>query len=702
MLDMRKKRSELADNRVDIIASALQGILVIKLNHQEQKVQDRVNEIRSKEVNILKKELEMWSLVITSAVSSPLVATAVSFVLYVLISEANILTPAKAFTGLLLFSILRFPINLTARLVGKMAQAVDALRRVESFLERESRRKTNNYATHSDPTKQSPSLVQIQGASFVADSKSDDSLVNESQIFESFCSVRDSSRELEERKPDTFTLQKINLSLNRSEVLAIVGRVGSGKSLLLKAILGEIAATSDTDTFEVNGIISYAPQTPFILNASLRENILFGSKFHHNWYKKVLRGCSLERDIDQLGNAGDLTQIGDRGMTLSGGQKQRIALARAIYASPDVALLDDVFSALDANTSREVFEAMFGQNGAGLFANSGTIMVTHAIHLLPRVDKIMVMADGQPVFYGTWEDLKSKKAEEGFNLFLDGLGEDNVSDTITDTLESPWNCRNRGSNDAFVMATEEREYGIATAKTWMRWFHHAGGFWFIGTQAILIIFERIFYISSDWWLSIWSDAAYESTSVFGFELKPQSSGRDAQLVFVSVYSFVIFLSIIAALLRSQWACKWYIHGTESCIEQYSYYIYLTHLVRGGALCAASMFSFMIESVVRAPMSYFDTTSLGRIVNRFTFDIEVLDVELSVSMAGIIMSSSWLLSSVVVMVAVLPFAVVGLAPVLLAYFVIQNHYRMSGPDLQRLDAQSRGPIQSTLSEGEAIS
>ena len=122
-------------------------------------------------------------------------------------------------------------------------------------------------------------------------------------------------------------------------------------------------------------------------------------------------------------------------------------------------------------------------------------------------------------------------------------------------------------------------------------------------------------------------------------------------------------------------------------------------VKGSARCAEIMFSGMAQRVLRAPLSYFETTPLGRILNRFTYDVEVLDVELSISMTGLVVSSSWLLSAVVVMVSVLPWILLGIVPVAIIYGFIQYYYRMSGPDLQRIDAVSRSPLQASLAEGK---
>lgn len=176
------------------------------------------------------------------------------------------------------------------------------------------------------------------------------------------------------------------------------------------------------------------------------------------------------------------------------------------------------------------------------------------------------------------------------------------------------------------------------------------------------------------WISKWTQASDESVSLFGRSFPPQTDGRSAQIQYVIVYFIILALSVVATTLRSHWG------------------------VQGGARCAEKLFSAMTKSVLGAPMSYFETTPLGRILNRFTYDIEVLDIELSVSMAGLSISFSWFSASICVMISVLPWIIFALVPVIGVYLVIQSYHRLTGPDLQRLDAMSRSPLQAQLAEG----
>lgn len=309
MLRLRKERSKLTDVRINILTAMLQGIRVTKLNHYETKVEEHVMSVREQEMKLLRSELYMWGWVMTSAVCSPLLASTAAFSFYALVDERNIITPADAFSALLLFAILRFPINMAARLVGKLAQALEGLRRIEEFLQRDTRMsdKTNSnlFTDPGDGT-----VVNLKGGNFMI--RPDDIGLSRPP------SIAGSSEgSLEEAKSDepVFNVRNITFSLKKSEVIAIVGKVGSGKTTLLRALLGEVPAQPGTELF-VADAVSYAPQIPFILNRSLRDNILFGSDFDNARYDRVLDACCLRDDVRRLGPAGDLTQIGERGVTL--------------------------------------------------------------------------------------------------------------------------------------------------------------------------------------------------------------------------------------------------------------------------------------------------------------------------------------------------------------------------------------------------
>lgn len=348
MLRVRQKRVKVTDKRIEIASNMLQGMKTAKLNNYEKNYLEKVTKARHEEVALLRKELAIWAMTLVMTVVSPVLATAGTFAAYVMISEDNILTAAKTFSVLLLFTALRFPVSYAGRLLGKAAQALSALDRIEHFLSREVRNISTVIANEKDgaevlATEEIPLVVQK--AAFRIGNDDEQSI--ETPISES-------------RRGGTFTVSGFDFSVKRGEVLAVCGPVGSGKSSLIQGLINEASPVSNATTVSTRGRVAYVPQTPFVLNTTMRENILFGLPLDQALYDRVLDACSLRADIAQLGAAGDLTEIGERGVTLSGGktqvsvslqlsvnfsrflfagQKQRVSLARAAYSRPDVILV---------------------------------------------------------------------------------------------------------------------------------------------------------------------------------------------------------------------------------------------------------------------------------------------------------------------------------------------------------------------------
>lgn len=207
------------------------------------------------------------------------------------------------------------------------------------------------------------------------------------------------------------TLKDINMVVPKNTLCAIVGPVGSGKSSVIQAFLGEMDKLSGT--VNTVGSIAYVPQQAWIQNATLRDNILFGRKYDRKRYNRVIDACALRADIDIL-SAGDETEIGEKGINLSGGQKQRVSLARAVYSEADLYLLDDPLSAVDAHVGKHIFEEVIGPNG--ILGKKTRVLVTHGITFLPQTNNIYVMKDGQISESGSYHELLSKRG--AFSDFL--------------------------------------------------------------------------------------------------------------------------------------------------------------------------------------------------------------------------------------------------------------------------------------------
>lgn len=297
------------------------------------------------------------------------------------------------------------------------------------------------------------------------------------------------------------------------------------------------------------------------------------------------------------------------------GQKQRVSIARAAYAqlffeqeyadvegvTGGLVLLDDPLSALDAGTAKTIFDRLLKGCDA-LLANAAVVLVTHASHFLSCVDNIIVLVDGVNEFTGSWAALASFKASNTrVATFIESISS-SIQETAAGKKESKTYTLNRQrpqANDDVpvdaLMTIEEREFGLSSPTTWLLWFKHAGGFFFLSFQVIFMSIDRFAYVAVEYWLARWTNGAETPIFAVGIEFDPQTDGRTAQYRYLTVYSSLILVSVLATIMRSLWS------------------------VTGGSRAAKSVFASMLARVLRAPMSYFESTPQGRLLNRFTYD-----------------------------------------------------------------------------------
>ncbi|KAJ1541611.1 Multidrug resistance-associated protein 1, partial [Cladochytrium tenue] len=366
------------DSRTKLMDEVLSGIKIIKLYAWERPFLKKVNNIRDKELGTLKK---MGYL---SAVST--------YALCKFDATVQTADTVQVFVSLALFNLLQFPLTVFPNVISSLIEATVSIKRIKDFL-------LNEEMDSSSVKRESGALM----AALPLDGRPIERLVMRNGTF-SWSNSASSP-----------TLTDVSLTVTDNQLTGVVGTVGAGKSSLLSAFLGEMYKSTGEVT--VRGSIAYVAQTPWIMNASLRENILFGKSYDEDFYNRTIDACGLRPDLDIL-PGGDLTEIGERGINLSGGQKQRISLARAVYARTDIYLLDDSLSAVDAHVGRHIFDNVIGPHG--LLKNKARLFVTHSIQHLREFDFIMLLGDGKVVECGPCKELL-KKGETGavYNLVRD-------------------------------------------------------------------------------------------------------------------------------------------------------------------------------------------------------------------------------------------------------------------------------------------
>ncbi|MBA0824858.1 hypothetical protein Goarm_021496 [Gossypium armourianum] len=459
------------------------------------------------------------------------------------------------------------------------------------------------------------------------------------------------------------TLKDIDFVVKPGEKVAICGEVGSGKSTLLAAVLGEVPKVNGT--VHVHGKKAYVSQTAWIQTGSIQENILFGSVMDPVWYQEVVGKCCLIKDLEML-PFGDLTEIGERGVNLSGGQKQRIQLARALYQNADIYFLDDPFSAVDAQTAT----SLFNEYVMRALSDKTVLLVSHQVEFLPAFNSILLISGGEIIEAGTYDQLlaSSQKFQDLVNVHNNTIGSEmDVSYSSNGrVMASKDVIKNVHVKEEPIMATgeqlikeEERETGDTGLKPYLQYLRHNKGFLYF-TLAILF---HVAFIIGQLVQSYWLAAELQSSEVSSKEL-------------LTVFTVIGFSLAIFLLLRS---------------------FYVVLLGRGAS---ESIFSTLLKSLFRAPMSFYDSTPVGRILSRVSSDLSIIDLDMAFKLSitvGTTMNTYF--SFFVLAVLAWPVAFV-IIPMVYLTILLQRHYYASAKELMRITGTTKSSVASHLAESIA--
>ncbi|XP_017108726.1 multidrug resistance-associated protein 1 isoform X8 [Drosophila bipectinata] len=666
------------DERVKLMNEVLSGIKVLKLYAWEPSFEKQVLDIRDKEIATLRSTAYLNASTSFLWSCAPFLVSLVTFATYVLIDENNVLDATKTFVSLSLFNILRFPLTMLPMLITNLVQTQVSVNRINKFLNSEEL--DPNSVLH-DPSKPHPMSIENGEFSW----------------------------------GDEITLRNINIEVHKSSLVALVGTVGSGKSSVVQAFLGEMEKLAGV--VNTVGKLAYVPQQAWIQNATVRDNILFGQTYDRKRYNKVIDACALRADIDIL-SAGDLTEIGEKGINLSGGQKQRISLARAVYSDADLYLLDDPLSAVDAHVGKHIFEEVIGPKG--MLARKSRVLVTHGVTFLPQVDSIYVMKSGEISESGTFDQLvKNKGAFADFIIqhLQDGNEEeeelnqikrqisstaddpeligsvekaiklarteslsDSISVTSADSLMGRGNSLRRrtkrqDSHDSVASAaslkkkqevegklieTEKSQTGGVDFAVYKHYIKSVGVFLSVATLVLNFVFQA-FQIGSNLWLTKWANDENVSND---------TSLRDMYLGVYGAFGFGQVLSYIGSVVI----------------------VYL-----GALIGARKMFVFLLSRIMHAPQSFFDIKPRARILDRLANDIYKLDLVLPELIRVFNSQVFRVLATIVVISLSTPIFLAVIVPIAFLYYFAQRFYVATSRQLMRLESVSRSPIYSHFGE-----
>ncbi|KAL5474531.1 hypothetical protein EMCRGX_G026489 [Ephydatia muelleri] len=444
---------------------------------------------------------------------------------------------------------------------------------------------------------------------------------------------------------EKMTLQNISFTVNKdAPFLAVVGPVGSGKSTLLQCVLGELHPVHGT--VDVKGKIAYASQDPWLFTGTLRENVLFGCPLYVDWYDAVLDACALHQDIEQLPN-GDLTLIGERGVTLSGGQKARVSLARAIYVDYDVYLLDDPLSAVDADRL--------------------VVLVTHQLQFAEQANNILALNDGKMVAYGNIQHLRANRVNSEKLL---EFKKDDQSNGKSGTDEKSGNSNT--VRKATANKSEERSHGNIKAQTYIQYFKMGAG-----PVNILLVFGMLGLgeasrVIADWWIADWTDCFTLVNDTFP-RLNDQDSCHLTRPQRLEIYAGIVIINIILNLGRVA-----------------SIYVILVK-------ASHALHSKTLASILGFPIRFFDTNPIGRILNYFSKDVSTLDDHLPIQMAEILLVSLRCIAVMLTTAFANEWVLISICFFTVAFFLLRRYYLKTSREIKRLEAIARSPVYSHLSE-----
>nr|XP_022309966.1 multidrug resistance-associated protein 1-like isoform X1 [Crassostrea virginica] len=721
----------LKSSRIKLLNEVLNGIKVLKMYAWEPSFTTKLLNIRSKEMVYLKKVCMVTAFSVLFSVHSPFLMNYFILLIFTLMTSSSQLSAGRVFVSLSIINTLRFTITMVPFVITGLIQMLVSIRRIEEFLCKEDL----------NPENVSTSIntgyaINIEKGHFTWD-----------------------------RRTPRNTLNRINLKIGEGKLVAVVGQVGAGKSSLIAAMLGEMEKVQGR--VNIQGTVAYVPQEAWIQNLTVKENILFSSKFNEKKYRRVIEACALLPDLAIL-SAGDNTEIGERGINVSGGQKQRISLARAVYSNSDVYLLDDPLSAVDSHVGKSLFKDVIGPEG--LLRHKTRILVTHGVHWLPKVDLVVVMDNGTISEVGTYEELMQSKG--AFSEFLEthllqededdneiakikdqmweqlecvsdyGLSADDsdvlsrrqsarklsvrrssrlaipndvrrrlsqlhtVSENSLDSRSGSQTSLNRSSNSdrrlsvndkknplqklhrtlsqgrilpydseevsdedsGKLIQDEKSEEGtvkLSVITTYIKAMGVVGTFF---SLLFVVLFQGL-NAFSNFWLTFWTedDVIKNQTLVMTQEYADRK------------YYYLIIYTILGVL--------------QGFLLFFFAYLGLTRLINA----SGTLHSSMLFCILRSPMSFFDTTPVGRIMNRFSSDIDILDDRVPRTFRLWALMLSTLLAILVVISVNTPTFAVAIIPVGILYVIILRFYLPTARQLKRIEGVTRSPVYNHFSE-----
>ena len=665
---------EAIEKRISATSTMLGSMKRVKMCGLTDVLFDNIHSLRKHELRV---SIGFRRLLIASlffAFTTPLIAPVLSFAVFSIIALRSngdsTLNVGKAYTSLSLFALLADPLSSLIMALIQFAGSIGCFARIQSFLEKEehqdqrSRPLSSSFndsdsSCLSDASKGSKEEVAIKKtAKFSLTEK----------MLGSGVSCGDNALHINngsfgwdaEKEP---ILSSIELTVPHGALTMLVGPVGCGKTTLLKALMGEVPALSGSVSLCTSSSASYCEQAPFHMNGTIQDSITAFTEFDERWYSTVVEACALDEDLRQLPLA-DQTRIGSKGVALSGGQSQRLALARAVYARNEICLLDDVLSGLDMDTENKVFQNLFGLDGILRSHNATCVLASSSSKRIPFADHIVVLDENRKIAeQGSFKELT---ASGGYVSALDlPLADWTTKEHTTslDRLIAPTNKQTYTPRTAALDEdASELEANKRTGDLSVYAYYARSVGWFAVLTFVIAICGYVFcYTFPQIWLGWWSNAnAKNPNSNLGYWL--------------GIYALLCVMGLVCLVV--------------SCWQ-----IIITMVPQSGE----RFHRRLLNTVLSAPMSFFSTTDTGITLNRFSQDLQLIDMDLPISALNFFTALMLCLAQIILIGVSSVYAAISFPIWLISLYLIQKYYLRTSRQMRFLDLEAKSPLYTQFSE-----
>jgi ATP-binding cassette subfamily C (CFTR/MRP) protein 1 len=647
------KWMEAVQKRISITSAMLLSMKGVKMRGLVGILTSMIQDSRLREIKVANawRTLLLWN--VGFSFIPEYLSPVTTFMVYIIQARTSgsVFDAARAFTTVSLLIIMNQPLNSLLQALPGLVSAVGCFRRIGEFLTAEEQEDFRDCMAYSmRATERDAVLADDATAIELTTNVTKHSSMQRNEE-PSIIRVTDGFFGWEK---DEATLKDINISIPRGRLTCVVGPVASGKSTLCKVLLGETRVSKgQVEMFTHSKEIAFCEQTSHLINGTIKENIIGFSEADTTWYETVLRACALEEDVSAMPKGHD-TVVGSSGISLSGGQRQKIAIARAIYARKPIIILDDVFSGLDAGSEQQVFRNAVGPDGLARKHGATVIFATHAIKFLPYTDHVIAL------------DLVGKVAQEGpYDLLRkqpgyirslamasgsSGQGQsDNQADLEIETFK------------VAEQATEEdlsRQLGDFSI---YRFYFKAAGL----RVTVLLTFYGVavstFFNLPTFWLKLWTDVS-------------SHTGRYDEYLYLGVYALFQILALVFLVMLA-------------------YHLLIIIVSKTGA----KLHDHLLTTVANASLAFFSETDSGSITNRFSQDMQLIDMQLPLGLLNVTFAVFVVIGQIILVIASSPWIGVAFPVIFALLYMVQKFYLRTSRQLRFLDLEAKSPLYTNFLE-----